>query len=549
MTSESGTVVQEDEGTADLRRRHEHILPQMDGCGNRSVIVRLGPHDADKTTFRFRVVEEKPLADIERLRAEIEFLRTKPDKDKEDEKKLTDKEALLQVLDEKRVKCELEGQVSISNCNHGNASSATDKPGVPSVLRPRDRTILGAAVAVLVAQMLLATDIELHFKVANDLTNKYLKPFVGMLYTARLYSEIVDAQELDDSSLNWSEQEATAAFARIDGRPTVKERSVFKPYGPETSSESGSLVLLSGGIDSALAASSLLAEVSKKRAKKKTTGIAGKQEDDVIHFIHFVINTDSSSIELEAATGVVDHLRKKYGAAVGSFFVVNVDITDLVLLGRRYSDVFGQAWSNTIPHGRDLLLLLIAAIVARTNTIGQLVTGYEKDSIEKDVHIMSAKPAFLGSRVIARHDFESVPWGGQLEACIDEYVAKGMTVFKPLADKSLYDIRREMVQDHKDLLRVTNSCFWGEYCERCAKCVSLFALQEALDNRPVRFASNPLNDPTLGLLQDICKPPEVAGMQQAPEMLAYGDLIMRSLSELRQKDYAKDWYWVKKYSS
>jgi hypothetical protein len=186
---------------------------------------------------------------------------------------------------------------------------------------------------------------------------------------------------------------------------------------------------------------------------------------------------------------------------------MRIEFPDQERIGRFYSRSFGEfPFYNSVPHGRDFLLALVAAVVARRLDCSWLAFGHEKESRKKVLQ--------YEGRPIYRHDVES-EYGTQLtQAVIDGTLGAGVRLFSPLAGLSVYRIRQILLSRFPDLSAKVRSCFWGHRCEKCLKCLSTYTMQRHLGREVIPFDLNLFADPDdedMTLFASPDRPSEVLG--------------------------------------
>lgn len=251
------------------------------------------------------------------------------------------------------------------------------------------------------------------------------------------------------------------------------------------------LLMLSGGADSAMALLTLLE--------------AGQEVDA----LYVDINTHAADTERRAARAVAAEL----GVTLHE---VSVEFPESEAIGRYYSRSFGvYPFYNAVPHGRDFPLAVIGAVVARRIGAGNLVFGHEKESRGKKI--------VVDGQTIYRNDVESEVGRQWVLNYIHATVAPDLRLFSPLGGVSIYRIRRAMLLAYPGLAAEVRSCFWGEACGQCLKCVSHYALRRELGLPDDACMANPFadrNNADLALLADPDRP---------SEMLGYGPQIHYSM--------------------
>jgi len=214
--------------------------------------------------------------------------------------------------------------------------------------------------------------------------------------------------------------------------------------------------------------------------------------------------------------------------------VVPIDSPDEERIGRYYSRTFGvYPFYNSVPHGRDFPLGVLAAIVARRLGCGTIAFGHEKESRRKIVP--------FDGRTVYRHDVES-GYGADL---LREFLAAaGFTVkmFSPLAGLSLYAIRAAVLRRWPEYTRSLQFCFWGRRCEKCLKCVSTYTMQRHLAVDAIPFELNPFSDHDDQDMALLAQP------DRPSEMLAYGPQMHFAMRAILIDGLARpDDFWLHRF--
>jgi len=268
--------------------------------------------------------------------------------------------------------------------------------------------------------------------------------------------------------------------------------------------------LLSGGFDSTFAALLL--------------SRAGYQ----VHALHVRCNRHVEEVEERAARAVAAELDVP-------IHVVRLMAPDQEGLGRRYSRTFGQfPFYNSIPHGRDLPLAVIAGIVAERLGCGAIAFGHEKESRRKVL-------AYRGRRIY-RHDVESAHGTALAAAFLRGALGARQRLFSPVAGASIYSVRSALMRHALRLGGLVQSCLWSRRCEKCLKCLSTYTMQRHLGVDYARFEQNPFadrDDRDMALLAEPDRPSEA---------LAYGPQMHYAMvSLLRSGQATTEDYWLHRF--
>jgi hypothetical protein len=137
-------------------------------------------------------------------------------------------------------------------------------------------------------------------------------------------------------------------------------------------------------------------------------------------------------------------------------------------------------YHNSIPHGRDLVLLIAAALIARRIGASYVCAGYEFDLWDKEV--------LSNGRLIMRHDVQSRPAGVLVNSLLRTTL--GVSFFSPIADRREFVILRQLLAQ-PDIWDLIESCFWGGWCGECSKCLRYRLVAEYLGHSHIAFRVDP----------------------------------------------------------
>jgi hypothetical protein len=161
-------------------------------------------------------------------------------------------------------------------------------------------------------------------------------------------------------------------------------------------------------------------------------------------------------------------------------------------LGQKHSNAFDRyPVHNAIPHGRDLVLLIAAAVVARNAGAGYVCAGYEYDLWDKTVP--------WHGEAVARHDIQSRPAGLHLNGLLTSTL--GLRFFSPIAPFREYRIMKHLAR-RDGVWDTIQSCFWGEWCGLCSKCLRYALILRHFENSAIPFQVDPLS-PTSKALENL----------------------------------------------
>ena len=154
--------------------------------------------------------------------------------------------------------------------------------------------------------------------------------------------------------------------------------------------------------------------------------------------------------------------------------LINIAIKHISSLGR--PPVY-----NYIPRGRDLLSIAFSIPYAISNHC-----EYITHSCEKDLWCANINSNY---GVIPMHDSQSYLVIKEINFLLKKLIEIG--VFSPIAGLSEYYILSALIKNHKYKLKQIQSCFYGEWCGRCKKCMRYYLIQKSLCDTTFKFKSNP----------------------------------------------------------
>ncbi|MFI5591697.1 7-cyano-7-deazaguanine synthase [Amycolatopsis sp. NPDC051758] len=302
--------------------------------------------------------------------------------------------------------------------------------------------LIAGAYAIIAGQALLAPRISMGFPISAAAARPIIA-LAGMLYGAHAYVQ----------RRSWRDPE-------IDF-PVLRQRAQTS----HTLNRRRAVLLWSGGKD-ALAALKVL-----------------RQNGFEVHGLHANASFSCAEHEREAAVALAD-----------SFDLPLLDIEldwDLIrALGKENSNSFDRyPLDNAVPHGRDLVLLVAAAIIARRIEAAYVCAGYEFDLWNKTVTWQR--------REVVRHDIQSRLACTQVDRLMR--LALGVGFFSPIAPLREFAILKNLLTTERACWRHMQSCFWGAWCGECTKCLRYELAQQAIGIPAITFRKNPLCSPALAL--------------------------------------------------
>jgi len=323
-----------------------------------------------------------------------------------------------------------------------NAFSGELKIELPFELDPSDNCVLPSlalAASVFLAQLCLARTIVSEFPCNEEMVGA-IRPIVQLLYDVRCFKDRIPYQPTPHFNLRWHSN------PKLFTLPSVRRASL----------------LWSGGIDSTLCLISLL------------------RNEYELFPLHIASNKGSEISEEQAVRELSHVLGVPYSRG-------RVFFPQLSEIGRHYSTAFDVfPYENAVPFGRDLLLILVAALIARRQSTPFVCIGGDYDGRHRQIR--------HNDRTIHRHDLESAYACSTLQSFLWEFVSPSLRLMPPLAQLTKYRILHEMIVKHPVLASTASFCFWGEPCGRCFKCQLYYLAERALQRKVFAFQTDPVLD-------------------------------------------------------
>jgi 7-cyano-7-deazaguanine synthase in queuosine biosynthesis len=350
-------------------------------------------------------------------------------------------------------------------------------------LDERERRVVAGAVGVLLAQLVLANRLDFDVPLPTGLVST-LRLCLRVLYDIRCYCDNRPLLPLPEMQNGMAE---------------------IKPAADDGERRDGTLVALSGGFDSTL----LLRLASRCNER--------------VEAVHFRINETVRDEEARAAAAIA--------AACGvPLHIVDVATPGLVDLGRRHSTSFGRfPHYNAVPHGRDLLLVLLAAMVARRRGLQRISFGFDREARFERMEYRGV--------AIHRNDFASAHGFNLIVGLLREHLDPNIVLEAPLWSLSGYRIRRMVLDHFPELAAEIQTCYWERWCEQCVKCVTTSLLQA---DAGFRFHTDMLDDPQNKYLTSLFD------TGHGPTHLSYWELSIHVLERLANA--GQDQLWVQRFS-
>lgn len=312
---------------------------------------------------------------------------------------------------------------------------------LPFTLSPEEREVLlppvALGAAVFLAQFCLARTIICRFPCNDDLVAAML-PIAELLYDVRCFKDSIP----------------------LEVPPAFHLTRAYQPHRFTVPEAKRACQLWSGGVDSTFCTVVL-----------KGNGYA-------LSPVHFTANTHTVLHEQQA----VERLSRLLG--VGPVRV-GLSFPQQLPIGKRYSNAFDTyPHENAIPFGRELLLLLLATLLAKKEGCPYVCVGADYDGRHRRLYYQG--------KAIYRHDMEAAYACDLLQRFIERFISPSLRLMPPLAQLTKYRILYEMFMHYPHLVCQSSFCFWGKPCGRCFKCVMYYTVQRALRIDAVQFEANPI---------------------------------------------------------
>lgn len=312
----------------------------------------------------------------------------------------------------------------------------------PFDLNEQDRSLLPAialGAAVFVAQLCLPRKIHLDFPCSDSLVQR-ITPLLQMLYDIRCWKDRLDLMQIPDIICN---------------------RGNYHPVCFVTDGSRHACLLWSGGKDSALST------------------IVLQKNGFQVHPVHLTANARVETSEAQATAWLGAHFGLPYDTILYEF-------PDFLDIARQYADTWDTfPHYNPVPFGRDLIIALLATLIAKHHRATYLCLGHELDS-------RSAHLTYHGKR-IARCELESVEGEESLAKYIHAAISPTMKFLPPVGGLSEYRTLHEMYTHYPEVMAHVSFCFWGHACGRCAKCLRYYLVARVMGKENVvSFDVNPL---------------------------------------------------------
>lgn len=146
------------------------------------------------------------------------------------------------------------------------------------------------------------------------------------------------------------------------------------------------------------------------------------------------------------------------------------------------SDCYGMPpVNNFIPKGRDLLTIIFSYPLASYYNCNYISHSCEKDLWENVV--------YKEGNEIPIHDSQSklviVPMSEQV------FRTTGIRLFSPIAGMHEIYLLTWLMRNKPDYILKMQSCYFGEWCGKCKKCLRYYLIQKRINLDIIKFKSNP----------------------------------------------------------
>lgn len=225
--------------------------------------------------------------------------------------------------------------------------------------------------------------------------------------------------------------------------------------------QEGVVLLFSGGLDSTMAARKL--------------AMAGVP----VYLLHVAgVNIDALAEE-KAARQIAQQMGLRLD-------VVRAEWNGLEELGGFYAPTVFNRYPrfNTIPFGRDLLLVALGAAWASFIGARYVCLAHEYD-------IWRRQPTPYMGRIVHRPELATEVAGHHLDRLLGAVSGGRIRYNSPVASWTKYRLFHALATEMTEFLSTVSFCYWGHWCGHCPKCMTygLLAAERRLD---LPFANSPL---------------------------------------------------------
>jgi|SRR5579859_4296957 len=307
--------------------------------------------------------------------------------------------------------------------------------------------LFGTCGAIFLAQLCLAGQIYLNFPSSQDLIDT-LSPTIQSLYAVRAYRDGILPMPKPVFIISPLSNGKKISYPN-NHLPLISQRAV---------------TMWSGGLDSTL--SMILLSRNNYQAIP-------------LHVAY--TNIDAAESELQAV--------KMLSVALETpFETVEITFEQFLDIAASYSKYArGYPDVNSVPHGRELILLPVALMYALRCEASNVCFGFENSTWTEQF-------SFDGQQY-HRYDTQSESGNLNLQAMIHKFVDSRISLFSPVAPITEYRKFKIMVTNFPELAQKASFCFWGQSCGLCNKCAMYYLFQRSLGLEVIQFKHNPLLGP------------------------------------------------------
>jgi len=308
---------------------------------------------------------------------------------------------------------------------------------------PQILSLLGTFAAIFLGQLSLAEEINIDLPSSPQLIS-LIEPTIRTLYAVRAYRDKVS----------------------INLMPSIK---ITKPvnYWEKCDYKTNlrAVTMWSGGLDSTLA------------------HVLLKDNNYDVYPLHVInANVDAASSELDAVIKLSSILGT-HSEQLQFFFDQYFDIAT------RYShNARGFPDINSVPHGRELILLPLALIYAANVGASNICFGFENSTWTEQF--------VFNGETFHRFDTQSEFCNINLQQTIREYISSNVFLFSPIAPITEYRKFKTIVTNYPELAANASFCYWGNSCGLCKKCSLYYIFQRSMGLDVIKFRHNPLRENT-----------------------------------------------------
>jgi 7-cyano-7-deazaguanine synthase in queuosine biosynthesis len=311
----------------------------------------------------------------------------------------------------------------------------------PIECNPVMMSIIGLWESIFLAQLCFAEEVELQFPVVPSMIED-LKPVIQNLYDVRCHREQFPFVDLPDFR--------TSSPLDIPVSHKLSENN--KKACP----------LWSGGADSTLSLLLL------------------KENDFEVIPIHFGVNYDVARFEKLA----VDEINKQLDLPIQ---YIDVNFPNFFPIVTQYSNcIASPPFHNSIPHGRELMLIAPSLLVANHYGATNICLAHESE-------VWTAKVTYR-DKVFSKNDTQSEEMTLILDNFLSKYLNLPIKLFSPVAALSDFRKFKILLTKYPDVLRNISFCYWDQHCGECPKCIRYYLYQRALGKTVIFFQHDPVKE-------------------------------------------------------